>query len=121
MRYKLKASLYPCKYGDEGPAGMDPSNWEKEQKKLERDIALQLRKVVRVPDAYARGKAAIMNTFHQYSHLGGTEDPTSPGVPSTDIMLWAKCKMHLGAGAGKYPYLYINQSTFSDIYLADPF
>jgi hypothetical protein len=85
MRYKLKASLYPCKYGDEGPAGMDPSNWEKEQKKLERDIALQLRKVVRVPDAYARGKAAIMNTFHQYSHLGGTEDPTSPGVPSTDI------------------------------------
>jgi hypothetical protein len=66
--YRLKPGVRPCVF--ETGKALDqidrPELREKERRKLELDIAVQMRNVVRIPYQYAKAKACILGLLHEW-------------------------------------------------------
>jgi hypothetical protein len=85
MPYRLKTCVRPCTF--ETGVFLDhihSSNIrQKERRKLEIDIGLQMRKLVRIPFHFAKTKACILGLLHEYSAVSPTPSTGDDSSSST--------------------------------------
>jgi hypothetical protein len=87
--YRLKSSVRPCVF--ETGSSLDqihrPELREKELRKLQLDIAVLMRNVVRIPCEYAKAKACILGLLHKWANIHSelSVDDTDPNVSTPGL------------------------------------
>jgi hypothetical protein len=82
--YRLKTCIRPCTFetGRRLDRINDQQLREKERRKLEQDIGLQMRNIVRIPFLFAKTKASILSLLHEHSGV------TPPASTDDDSILY---------------------------------
>lgn len=87
--YGLKTCVRPCWFetGRDLDEMYSSENREKEQRKLQQDIAAQMRHIVRIPFLYAKAKACVMGLFHEFGKFQHVSVSDTDSNDDTDAQM----------------------------------
>jgi hypothetical protein len=84
--YRLKPGVRPCAF-ETGSLLFQigsPELRNKEMRKLELEIAVQMKNIVRIPLQYAKAKARILSLLHERGKIDSSDHDTDSSVDETD-------------------------------------
>jgi hypothetical protein len=87
LPYRLRTCVRPCAFETGRCLGNNLSTElrEKEMRKLQQDIAVQMKKEVRIPYMFAKTKACVLGLLHQYGKSESESESDSESASSSRV------------------------------------